>query len=82
MKLHNVKQINELMELVQKSHGDIWIESKYGDKYSLKSKLTRYLAIAELINDNGEDLEIFCKDTRDESALFNFFKENPDTLGG
>lgn len=81
MKLHNVTQINEFMDAINKCKGDVWLESVYGDRYSLKSKLTQYLAIAELIGESADDLELFCADPNDEAKFFEFFKRNPDVLG-
>lgn len=81
MKLHNVTQINEFMDAISKCKGDVWLESVYGDRYSLKSRLTQYLAIAELIGENADDLELYCKDSTDEVYFFEFFDKNPDVLG-
>lgn len=81
MRLNNVGEINDFLEVVQSCKGEVWLESNYGDRYSLRSKMIRYLAIAELIGENADELELFCADPNDEVKFFEFFERNPDVLG-
>ena len=47
MRLHNIGEVNDFLETVDRCEGDVWLESAEGDKLSLKSSLRRYIAIAD-----------------------------------
>ena len=57
MRLHNIGEVNDFLETVDRCEGDVWLESAEGDKLSLKSSLSRYIAIADLIRDKGEPVQ-------------------------
>ena len=54
--------------------------SIYGDRYTLKSQLNQYVAIAALLNEHGDELELWCTDKSDEAKFMQMFRENPDML--
>ena len=54
MRLHNIGEVNDFLETVDRCKGDVWLESAEGDKLSLKSSLRRYVAIADLIRDRAK----------------------------
>lgn len=78
MKLTNVKEVEEFLDIVNKCSGKVWLESIHGDIYNLKSKLSQYIAMAELINQHGEDLELYCSDYNDEVKFVKFFNSHPE----
>ena len=80
MRLRKEIEITDFLVALKKTKGEVWLESKYGDKYNLKSTLSRYVAIAALIEDYGNELELFCADSTDEGLFYNFFEEHPETL--
>lgn len=80
MKLHNIKQVDEFMKAADSCAGGVWLRSIYGDVYNLKSKLSQYVAVAQLLQDYGDELELFCDNTSDEKYFYKFFNENPDVL--
>ena len=80
MKLTNVKQIEDFLSAVNQSHGDIFLTSIYGDKYNLKSEMSKYLAIAALLGERGEELELWCASKEDEPNFQKFFIDNPEAL--
>ena len=80
MKLTNVRQIEEFLSAVNNSTGDIFLTSTYGDKYNLKSELSKYLAIAALLGDRGQELELWCTSKEDENNFRKFFIDNPEVL--
>ena len=80
MRLRNVIEIKDFMDAVQKSKGSVWLESTQGDRFELKSTLSMYVAIAELIRDHGEELELFCASHEDAQLFFKFFSEHEDAL--
>ena len=78
MKLFNIKDLEGFMFEVQNCKGDVELVSKYGDRLSLKSKLTQYIAFSklmfesdpiiremEIVVHNGEDLERLIKYSSD-----------------
>ena len=80
VKLNNAIEIDAFQRAINKCKGDVWFESIYGDRLNLKSVLSRYVAFGKLINDEGENLELFCSLPEDECNFYKFFAENPDTL--
>ena len=80
MKLSNTKEIWEFKFAVSQCKGDVWLCSNEGDRFNLKSTVSQYIALAALLTEKGDNLELFCSLKEDEQYFFKFFKENPDTL--
>lgn len=80
MKLTNVHQIEDFLAAVNKSHGEVYLTSIYGDKYNLKSQLSQYIAIGALLGNRGEELELWCTSKEDENNFRKFFIENPEAI--
>lgn len=76
MKLKNAAQVNEFLAAVNKCKGEVYLVSQYGDKFNLKSQLSQYIAIAALVNQAGEDLELFCDSKEDEAIMLQYIIEN------
>ena len=64
MKIKNVKDVNVFLGVVNECTGDVILTSEYGDKYNLKSTLSQYIAIAALLGQHGEELELWCSTVR------------------
>lgn len=79
MKLHNEIEIADFLKAVTEAQGEVWLESYQGDKYNLKSTLSRYVAIAAMIGDHSDELELYCQ-KKDEHLFMKFFKDHPDSL--
>lgn len=79
MKLNKIEEVEVFMALVDSCEGEVYLTSQYGDRYNLKSKLTQYLAVAQLLNKEN-DLELWCDKKRDENKFLQFFKDYPETL--
>lgn len=60
MKLKNTNQIDEFLSAINKCKHGVKLVSVYGDVYDLKSKLTQYIAIAALLGNHGDELELYC----------------------
>lgn len=73
MKITNLKEVEEFKKAIDECKGDVWLESVYGDRYNLKSALTQYIAIVDLMRDKNGDLELFAKLPEDEVRLMKFF---------
>jgi len=74
MLLRNAKEIDKLIEAVNRCRGDVLLRSTDGkEEFNLKSVLSRYIAIGELCKDHGDRFEVYCMDRSDEGYMLNFF---------
>ena len=80
MKIKNIKNVETFLAVVNECKGEVTLTSVYGDKYNLKSALTQYVAVAALLGDHGEELELWCTDKDDEKKFFKMFNELPEML--
>lgn len=80
MKIKNIKNVETFLAVVNECKGEVTLTSVYGDKYNLKSALTQYAAVAALLGDHGEELELWCTDKDDEKKFFKMFNEHPEML--
>lgn len=80
MKLKSSKEIKAFEEAINKSRGEVWLETPDGDKLNLKSLYCKYIAIDRMLEDRGEDLELYCQLKEDEINFFQFFNKYPDAL--
>lgn len=76
MKLKDVSQVNEFLSAVNQCKDQVYLVSQYGDRFNLKSQLSQYIAIAALVNQAGEDLELFCDSKDDEAIMLKYIVEN------
>lgn len=72
MKIDSIEKVDEFRAVIDSCEGQVWLESIYGDKYNLKSALTQYVAIADLIRDKKGELELFAQLPEDEAKLMMF----------
>ena len=80
MRLTNSKEIMEFRFAVSKCKGDVWLEDQEGNKFNLKSVISQYIALGELLQEKGNHLELFCSCSEDEQYFMKFFFENPEVL--
>lgn len=76
MKITSLQDVEDFKKVINECEGEVWLESVYGDKYNLKSALTQYVAIADLMRDNSGELELFAQLASDESKLIEFFMKH------
>ena len=75
-RLKNVRDINALMAAVRNCKGDVLLRSADGsEEFNLKSKLSEYIAIGRLCEEDGDSWEVFCMNKGDEGELLKFFYE-------
>ena len=72
MKFNSISDVDAFVSAVDKCKGDVWLESAQGDRFNLKSELSRYVAIGELIKGESESLELFARTAEDEAVLMEF----------
>ena len=77
MKFATLAEVNDFLKTVDSCKGEVWLESKYGDKYVLKSVLSHYIAMTILLAERSEDLELFCQFQEDEQLFFKYFNKYP-----
>ena len=80
MRLTNISEIEAFKAAIEQCRGDVWLESPYGDRFNLKSTLSRYVALGHLLGEEGDCRELFCQYADDERDLSLFFHEYPGTL--
>ncbi|MCQ2500393.1 MAG: polya polymerase [Lachnospiraceae bacterium] len=76
MKLKDANQVNSFLAAVNECKDQVYLVSPYGDKFNLKSQLTQYIAIAALVNQAGDDLELFCDNKEDEAIMLKYIIDN------
>lgn len=82
MKLRNIDDINDFLATVESCVGEVYLTSQYGDKFVLKSYISRYIALGALLGERGEELELFCACKEDEYKFINFFRKHRHVLFG
>ena len=80
MKLTKIEQVNEFLSIVDSCKGDVTLRSLDGDIFNLKSKLSQYIAIAALLGQHGDELELFCSDREDEGKFMQFLVDSMEFL--
>lgn len=78
MRFTNIAEINDFMATINSCQGTVWLMSPMGDKFVLNSEFSKYVAMAALLTDKGEQLELFCQKPEDEARFFKYFKQYPE----
>ena len=76
-KLYHLEDITGFFNVVNRCKGRIELITNEGDRLNLKSKLSRYIALANLFNDGGEipEMEIMCSDPDDVKEIMKFIAQ-------
>lgn len=80
MKLRNISDVNDFLATVESCTGEVYLTSQYGDKFCLKSHISRHIALGELLGEHGDELEIYCERKEDEGKFLNFFDKHEYVL--
>ena len=74
--LKNVNNINDFWNSVDKCEGPVLLIKNDGSEtLNLKSTLSRYIAVGELLKEHGDEYELFCVNREDEGIMLNFFAD-------
>lgn len=79
IKICNISQLNDFVAAVNDCQGGVWLESPEGDRFNLKSTFSQYIAFGKLLSEQGDYLELFCSNTKDEQNFYQFFRNHPET---
>jgi len=75
MKLNNIKDVQKFIAAVNACENDVYLKSVEGDVFNLKSSLSQYIAIGRLIEESGDNLELFAQTREDEARLLEMIVE-------
>ena len=67
MKLKNIKEVEEFRKVIHTCTGDVYLKSQDGDVFNLKSALSEYIALGQLLSEQGDNLELFADKREDEA---------------
>ncbi len=74
--LKNIGDVNAFWATVDKCAGEVILRSASGDEeLNLKSVMSRYIAVAKLIEEHGDEYEIFCMNSADEHFFMEYFQQ-------
>lgn len=80
MKINNIKDVETFLKVVNECKGSVTLTSIYGDQFNLKSALSQYVAVAALLGEHGEELELFCSDKDDEMKFLKMLRNHPEMI--
>ncbi len=73
MKVTNITNIEGLFKVIDECVGKVELVTNEGDRLNLKSKLSQYVALANVFSDGKiDELELVAYEKEDISRLFNF----------
>ena len=75
MKLNNVTDVQKFVAAVNACQNDVYLRSQEGDQFNLKSSLSQYIAIGRLLEESGDNLELFAQTREDELLLLTMLGE-------
>ena len=73
MKIERISNVQEFFKIIDSCKGRVELLTGEGDRLNLKSKLTQYVALANIFS-NGEipQLELIASEKEDVDKLLNF----------
>ena len=72
IQIHNV-DFEDLIKVINKCKGDVYLETSDGDSLNLKSRLCQMLGLSTILaNTEVEEAWVRCTNKDDETMLFSF----------
>ena len=72
IQIHNV-DFEDLIKVINKCKGDVYLETSDGDSLNLKSRLCQMLSLSTILaNTEVEEAWVRCTNKDDETMLFRF----------
>ena len=75
MKLQNIHEVEDFRKVIHECKNNVYLKSQEGDVFNLKSALSEYIALGQLLSEQGDNLELFADRREDEAVLINFLAE-------
>ncbi len=73
MKVTNITNVDEFFKVIEDCSGDVYLVSNEGDRINLKSRLSKYLALATVFSsDIIESVELVVSNPEDTKKLLNY----------
>jgi len=73
MKITNITNVNALFSVIESCSGKVELVTGEGDRLNLKSKLSQYVALANVFSDGKiDELELIAYDPEDIQKLISF----------
>ena len=73
MKVQNITDIDKFFEVIDSCKGKVELVTGEGDRLNLKSKLSQYVAMANIFSDGTiSELELLAYEPEDINKLLNF----------
>lgn len=73
MKITNIDDINEFFKVIDKCQGRVELTSTEGDRINLKSRLTQFVAMAQLLDTTYvKELEIVASEPEDVKRILDY----------
>jgi hypothetical protein len=73
MKVKNITNIDAFFKVIDACEGKIELVTNEGDRLNLKSKLSQYVALANVFSDGTiEEMELVAYEKEDVNRLINF----------
>ena len=75
MKLQNIHEVEDFRNVIHQCKDDVFLKSQEGDVFNLKSAMSEYIALGQLLSEQGDNLELFADKREDEAKLISFLAE-------
>ena len=73
MKVQNITNIEKFFKVIDECEGRVELVTGEGDRLNLKSKLSQYVSLANILSDGKiEELEIIAAEPKDVERLVSF----------
>ena len=77
MKVQNITDIDKFFKVIDSCIGKVELVTGEGDRLNLKSKLSQYVSMANILSDGTiSELELIAYEPEDIGKLVNFMMEN------
>ena len=74
--LSNIKDLDAFMSAIKDCKDDVFlIKNDKSEQFNLRSTLSSYIALGRLLEEQGDQYEIFTTNSADEGLLLKYFYE-------
>lgn len=80
MNFRKISEVQEFRKIINSCQKDVYLKSPYGDVYNLKSLLSQYVAIGQLLSNHGDLMELYCDNKEDEAKFLEFLRDHAEII--